>query len=443
VSKRNDISQQIQKYLNGELDARAMQQLEHEALNDPFLAEALEGYEQSASDQQANLADINARLQQRINAPGRRVISWRFIAIAASVLIAFTIGGLLVFNHQPEKITNNIARLNRIKTAQPAGKPALPAHADTLKPAPGIAATEIAAVVQKAKRKTNTPTTAEIAYAPPKADDLAMNTAKSGAAVMKTSPVIASAPMQRDTVPLNEVVVIGYAAQRKTSITASVTAVKPATLNKDANGVSNELQGKVAGISLSKIRIRTVTGVVNDNGEPIPGATVRLKGTDIVTQTDMNGRFRLPAVPDKAVLDIAFIGYQTKELKLRKTDSLVIAMVPNTNSLNEVVVTGYGVKKEDSDDQDARPAGGWTELRKYLKDNAHSPDGKTGVVKLSFMINADNSLSGFKIIKSLSAKTDTAAIQLVQDGPRWLKSIGSQPEKVKLHIKFTTKNKSD
>jgi len=45
VSKQTDISQQIRKYLNGELDARAMHQLEKEAQNDPFLMEALEGYE--------------------------------------------------------------------------------------------------------------------------------------------------------------------------------------------------------------------------------------------------------------------------------------------------------------------------------------------------------------------------------------------------------------
>ena len=53
-NKKADISQ-IRKYLNGELNATAMHQLEQDALDDPFLMDALEGYEVNGKDQQANL----------------------------------------------------------------------------------------------------------------------------------------------------------------------------------------------------------------------------------------------------------------------------------------------------------------------------------------------------------------------------------------------------
>jgi len=91
-AKKPDISQ-IRKYLSGELDARAMHQLEREAQDDPFLMEALEGYEQAGKDQQANLANLQERLAKRI-APKkeRSIILWRILPIAACLLIALTIG---------------------------------------------------------------------------------------------------------------------------------------------------------------------------------------------------------------------------------------------------------------------------------------------------------------------------------------------------------------
>ncbi len=137
-------------------------------------------------------------------------------------------------------------------------------------------------------------------------------------------------------------------------------------------------------------------------------------------------------------MSVDFIGYNKKEIAVTKRDSLVIAMQPNSSSLNEVVVVGYG-KQEEQDYQAAQPAAGWGDYKKYLKDNAISPDGKTGTVKLSFMVNTDNSLSDFKIIKSVSAKTDSAAIDLVTNGPEWQKSNTGKAEKVKLRIKFTGK----
>jgi hypothetical protein len=102
VSKRNnDISQQIRKYLNGELDARAMHQLEKEAQNDPFLMEALEGYEKTGTDQQKNLDELYTRLEQRANKKQARIIPFRVIGIAASVLLFLGIGILWLANKHP------------------------------------------------------------------------------------------------------------------------------------------------------------------------------------------------------------------------------------------------------------------------------------------------------------------------------------------------------
>jgi len=66
----------------------------------------------------------------------------------------------------------------------------------------------------------------------------------------------------------------------------------------------------------------TVKGtVVDELGEPIPGANVVVRGTTIGTVTDIDGRFILNDVPDNSVLMFYFIGYETQEYKLRKLSS--------------------------------------------------------------------------------------------------------------------------
>ena len=73
MDRADDIIQ-IRKYLNGELNARAMHELEHRALDDPFLADALEGFEHASSDQEANLAELTDRLHQRTEKKSRKII---------------------------------------------------------------------------------------------------------------------------------------------------------------------------------------------------------------------------------------------------------------------------------------------------------------------------------------------------------------------------------
>ncbi|MDF2430380.1 MAG: hypothetical protein JWP44_11, partial [Mucilaginibacter sp.] len=98
--KDSDISL-IRKYLNGELDARAMHQLEKRAQHDPFLMDAIEGYEKTGKDQHENLEILNGRLQQRYTQKEKKIIPWNIIAIAASVIIVFTAGGLWFYNRPP------------------------------------------------------------------------------------------------------------------------------------------------------------------------------------------------------------------------------------------------------------------------------------------------------------------------------------------------------
>lgn len=92
---------------------------------------------------------------------------------------------------------------------------------------------------------------------------------------------------------------------------------------------------------------RKVSGVVVDqNGEPIIGANVVVKGTTNGIVTDFDGNFTLTNVPEGAVITISYIGYLTQEIPVANQTSLQIVMKEDTQKLEEVVVVGYGTQKK-------------------------------------------------------------------------------------------------
>ena len=90
------------------------------------------------------------------------------------------------------------------------------------------------------------------------------------------------------------------------------------------------------------------SGTITDaNGDPIIGATVKVKGSSAGTVTDMNGHFSLSNVSKNATLVISYVGYTPKEVSWNGS-SLNVTLFEDEQSLNEVVVIGYGtVKKAD------------------------------------------------------------------------------------------------
>jgi hypothetical protein len=93
-----------------------------------------------------------------------------------------------------------------------------------------------------------------------------------------------------------------------------------------------------------------ITGrVVDQNGQPIPGATVQLKGTHIATATDANGFFKFQNVPANAVVVISSVGFTNKEVLMRP-GYYTVALSENANAMSEVIVVGYGTNRSETSD---------------------------------------------------------------------------------------------
>ncbi len=86
--------------------------------------------------------------------------------------------------------------------------------------------------------------------------------------------------------------------------------------------------------------------VVDPDGEPLIGATVRVKGTDTGTMTDLDGNFQLDA-PSSATLVVSYVGYQDLEVAVGGRATLgQIQLSSDENMLEQVVVVGYGTQKK-------------------------------------------------------------------------------------------------
>ena len=94
---------------------------------------------------------------------------------------------------------------------------------------------------------------------------------------------------------------------------------------------------------------QTVTGkVTSEDGEDLPGVNVLVKGTTRGTTTDVNGNFRLDVANENATLVFSFVGYSSQEIVVGNRTSITIKLLPDPESLQEVVVVGYGTKKREN-----------------------------------------------------------------------------------------------
>ncbi|HEU4634082.1 MAG TPA: carboxypeptidase-like regulatory domain-containing protein, partial [Flavisolibacter sp.] len=91
---------------------------------------------------------------------------------------------------------------------------------------------------------------------------------------------------------------------------------------------------------------KTVSGRVTDaNNQPVPNASVVVKGTTTGTTTDDQGKFTIVVPNDQSILTISSVGLDTKEIPIKGITNVDVTLASNLSTLNEVVVTGYSSQR--------------------------------------------------------------------------------------------------
>ena len=105
---------------------------------------------------------------------------------------------------------------------------------------------------------------------------------------------------------------------------------------------------KARGLLNAEQAIEKITGTITSasDGLPLPGVTIKVKGTTSGTATDIDGNYAINVDGENAVLIYSFIGYKTQEVSVNGRSVLDLAMEEDLSELGEVVVVGYGEQKK-------------------------------------------------------------------------------------------------
>jgi hypothetical protein len=182
--------------------------------------------------------------------------------------------------------------------------------------------------------------------------------------------------------------------------------------------------------------------VVDKKENGIPNATVTTIPQKNSTITDANGYFTFQNKDSVLNATVNAVGYQANQMRLHKaTDSQKVVLQEGSSALSEVVVVGYGTKRNKAASKVAlpesrpEPEGGWSQFHTYVAKNIEQQKalGKSfpeGEVKLSFKLNKKGEPYHIKIEKSLCKSCDEEAIRLLKEGPKWKGKKGSRGEVV-------------
>ena len=91
---------------------------------------------------------------------------------------------------------------------------------------------------------------------------------------------------------------------------------------------------------------KQVNGVIKSATGPVSGATVVVKGTNVATQTDADGKFSIALPANRSVLIISYVGLETREVDVSQTADVDVTLNAVVSTLNEVVVTGYSTQRK-------------------------------------------------------------------------------------------------
>ncbi len=416
-------AEDIRRYLQGEMPEAEMHALEKAALDDPMLADAIEGFQASLAAQgemktQQDVEELNRTFAERYHkTPVRKFPVWQVAAAAVVIIIA----GVVTFNylnkpaeqlaiHQKDTTTQSVPQKENVyqipdtsvATDAVAGKTFSPAVASQQRTGKG-------SVNSNEKKKITTET----------ADAVTLN-------------------RQDKKDELQEVVVSNRADSG--TVTFPETAAPQANRELSADASRNVKQNNV---------LHMISGrVVNSNLEPLANAALTPSNTSVQPDnnnnrlnTDKAGYFNMASPDTSLIVKVTASGYREQLFRLR-----------NNPAQNQLVLkpelkgkaAGISAAKKAtgnatvSDVQNVVPVDGWTAFDNYIEKNKVYPaenSNLSGEVIVSFQVNNQGKTGNFKIIHSLAKSYDEEAIRLIKEGPKW-KVLKGRRATVEITIHF-------
>jgi hypothetical protein len=425
----------LEDYLDGKLDAKAMHFVERQALEDPFVAEALEGLKHSPKRKQT-LSILQKQLHDRVaQKPVKRKlwgITTQRLSIAATATVAFIAVSILFFMRETNRRNAEIAARKADGVI---------VNLDTT---PAIASTTLK--TKDSVLKTDNAVKSALidqAIAEGKRGDLARN--NKSASIVKASGRITSTPQTAED----------YQRFGKAKSAPTLSARRMDISRESLNNV----MASAAPIAMADKIVFSGNVVDQRTGQPVQGAVVKIAGSDQITATNANGYFALPAdsnLKDKDLV-INALGFKETPVKGTQNPDAIREALNGNKSLNEIaMITGSNGRKKENipapkivlkaeQNLNGKVIGEITkpipvstiDYTQYLANNnkLYNQEGPEQFVILGFKVKKNGRPTDIKVIKSLNDKADAEAKRLIKAGPDWVLPTKGTNE-VELSIKF-------
>ncbi len=417
----------IEKYWKGKLSPAEMHAMEKAAMDDPFLADALEGYKNTSL---ADLDSLKERLDKRVGAVvpilnlKRKRFTW--IRAAAAIIIIIGIGLLvqqLVFN---DKNKNAMAILEKDDK-----RPESVTNNDRITPDSinKDASTEPGSVVKKQEQKASaTPKAESHVYSNP---DTISKTSERDVVLKKS---------ENESAPAGNAQVIANAEIKDES-------VKARSEEKNVNDTSKSLNNKLLRLPVPMEKTKASRAyyendklseaalnnkynyrVVDAQNNPVPFANVMNTRDNVGTYTDIWGNFNLVSSDSILHVQIRSLGYDAANYKLVPSNTQPGDLVLKEDERKETIAQNRKVVSSLSRKDSAEieePEVGWGNYNTYIANNIQIPDkvrpkNTRSDVELSFDIDKTGQPINIKVTRSSQCKEcDDEAIRVLKEGPKW------------------------
>lgn len=439
----------IERYLQGRMSAREMHELEKAALQDPFLADAMEGYAQAhLPTARQHLNEAAALLQQPAKVvdmpPARRRYGWRIAAVVV-LLAGMGTAGWFLFNGQNNPVQNNPKELAQ-NTTVPA--PALPQPTDTIKASEAPASPKMQPLFPKKAVKQPQ------VFKEPAANDQqaaggslqAAGEQPSAAANQQLAMKQATNDGQRSTMAATSDATLQKTRTESLSFMAKPDTALPKEQPTVVVGYGTQRRALPSMAPVSRQTVYVLKGkVVDDKQQPLQNATVKPVNGKALAMTDESGRFTLRSTDSIASVSVSSLGYDGTVAVIQNNQPNTIQLKEAESSLGEMVVTEMRSKKQAnkpvSQSNDAYPAGGWQSFQEYVYKKLHRQPDTTGSnatlsgdVELEFQLNAKGEPYNVNVTRSFNQAIDSQAVDALQKGPRWITK--NDKKKKKITVRF-------
>ncbi len=446
----------IERYLTGKMSAAEMHAIEKAALNDSFLAEAMEGFEAvPVSEWKPALEALKKDFGKKQE--GAKIIAmkpssgkwWKmaaaiFLTAGAATLTYTLTRDTQTSGKQELVVADNKVTENSIKLDSPA------APIDT-----SITATpKVLAVKEKSAVASEK---AGFSFSTPKADSNFLYTPPAVAETNKDQLSVASVDDQLKT-PVNSSSPVIENKAVNANAAASNNSIIPAPgvyYDKrsvvEARQKQNELEYKQSQAKKEQaLNQHFFAQVVGPDNSPLPFANISIKTEDFGTYADVKGNFRLISMDSLLTVEVKSVGYEPQLFTLRsnlpqnkimlneKTNAAVEDMAKARKSIPQNSIRRSRLLRDSM--ENVEPADGWDNYDTYVNNNIELPEEVTkknmhGQVELSFDVSSTGAISNIKVDKSLCGDCDEAAKKLIEQGPRWKLKDGKK-SKAKLKVQF-------